>query len=620
MDEGRPDPSGERRPWVMTRREVLRTAAVAAAAAPFSSLLTDSAVARPGKRSPAAEPVQLHWLDGPPVVQPGTAFGVPWPRGAVARDTSFVAAMAEGGDPVPIDSWPLAYWPDGSLKWTGHAVGAGAAAGDRLVLTPGASPDSRLPSGPLVTTTDTAEAIEIGTGVIRCRIAKSGYDLIPTIERDTGETLRAGHLVLFTEDGAFAEFFEGEETVTRRQYRGWVENAVVERSGPVRTVVRVNGTYRGGDRAWLPFTVRFYFHAGAESIRVVHYFIFDGDQHSDFIRGLGMRWSVPMRDPLHDRHVRFVAENDGIWGEAVRVLSGLRAPTPAAVRDAQSEGTASPPLSEWGGFNWAAQIEDVPVWNDYKLVQNSADSFHIAKRTDEHGTWLLHAGAGRRAHGLGWVGGPTGGGIAFGLRDFWEKFPAQLDIRAAGTDEATVTVWFWSPDVPAMDLRDYDDVRHGLTLMYQEAGRGLEDVVATPEGIARSHELMIWALPSTPRRERLLELAQALRSPPLLVADPEYYYAIQPFGVWSLPDRSTPARAALEDDIDRRIDFYRGQIEQRKWYGFWFHGDVMWGYDNTRHVWRYDSGGHAWHQGELGFDQSLWYQFLRTGRPEVFRM
>ncbi|HWV56742.1 MAG TPA: hypothetical protein VNZ57_04660 [Longimicrobiales bacterium] len=72
--------------------------------------------------------------------------------------------------------------------------------------------------------------------------------------------------------------------------------------------------------------------------------------------------------------------------------------------------------------------------------------------------------------------------------------------------------------------------------------------------------------------------------------------------------------------IDRRIDFYRSQIEQRKWYGFWFYGDVMWGYDPARHVWRYDSGGHAWHQGELGFDQALWYQFLRTGRPEVFRM
>jgi len=36
-----------------------------------------------------------------------------------------------------------------------------------------------------------------------------------------------------------------------------------------------------------------------------------------------------------------------------------------------------------------------------------------------------------------------------------------------------------------MDLRDYDDERHGLALMYQEPGRGLEDRVATPEGIAR---------------------------------------------------------------------------------------------------------------------------------------
>jgi len=430
-------PAGHR-PLLMTRREVLRTAAIAAAGAPFTNLLSGPATARPLAPRNAADPVELHWLEGPPGVQTGTSFGVPWPRGAVTTDTPFAATSA-GGDAVPVDTWPLAYWPDGSLKWTGHAIGAGVATGDRLVLTPGALPTT-LAGAPRVSASETADAIEVDTGVIRCRIAKSGSEVIQSIGRGGVELLRGAHLVLFTEDRAFAEEFEGEDAVTRRQYRGWIEEAVIERAGPVRTVVRVRGTYRGGSRSWLPYTLRLYFYAGAESVRVVHYFIFDGDQHSDFIRSLGLRWAVPMRDPLHDRHVRFVAENDGIWGEAVRVMTGLRAPTPPAVRDAQIEGTASPPISEWGGMNWAAQIEDVPVWNDYKLVQNSADSFHIGKRTDANGAWLLHAGAGRRAYGLGWLGGPTGGGIAFGLRDFWEKFPTQLDIRGAGTAEATVTV------------------------------------------------------------------------------------------------------------------------------------------------------------------------------------
>jgi hypothetical protein len=55
----------------------------------------------------------------------------------------------------------------------------------------------------------------------------------------------------------------------------------------------VTGKYSGGGHdAFLPFTVRFYVSAGATALRVVHFFIFDGDQFSDFISAL-------VRFPLH---------------------------------------------------------------------------------------------------------------------------------------------------------------------------------------------------------------------------------------------------------------------------------------------------------------------------------
>ena len=47
-----------------------------------------------------------------------------------------------------------------------------------------------------------------------------------------------------------------------------------------------------GPREWLPFTVRLYFYAGADSIRMVHTIIFDGDDQKDFIRGLGVVFDV----------------------------------------------------------------------------------------------------------------------------------------------------------------------------------------------------------------------------------------------------------------------------------------------------------------------------------------
>ena len=45
----------------------------------------------------------------------------------------------------------------------------------------------------------------------------------------------------------------------------------------------------------------------------------------------------------------------------------------------------------------------------------------------------------------------------------------------------------------------------------------------------------------------------------------------------------------------------------------------MHSYDPARHEWKYDVGGFAWDNTELVPNLWLWYSFLRTGRPDVFR-
>ena len=120
--------------------------------------------------------------------------------------------------------------------------------------------------------------------------------------------------------------------------------------------------------------------------------------------------------------------------------------------------------------------------------------------------------------------------------------------------------------------------------------------------------------------EDLLSAAQLAADPARLVCEPSYYHAAGAFGVWSLPDRSSPAKARLETKLDQAFSFYQGQVEQRGWYGFWDYGDVMHSYDPNRHIWRYDLGALAWQQTEQMPDMWLWYAFLRTGRADVFRM
>ena len=46
-------------------------------------------------------------------------FGVPWPRGVMPQPPQFDLVEASGS--TPVDTWVTARWPDGSVKWTGHA-------------------------------------------------------------------------------------------------------------------------------------------------------------------------------------------------------------------------------------------------------------------------------------------------------------------------------------------------------------------------------------------------------------------------------------------------------------------------------------------------------------------
>ncbi len=547
---------------------------------------------------------------------PGTTWGAPWPRGTMAADTTFALVGADGKR-VPMQTWPLATWPDGSLKWTAHAIPAGTSLVAPAKLEPGTA---TLPDAPL-TVAQEADTITVNTGVMQCRLHRAGGKLFDFITRD-GKTLAVdGRLVCRLRS---SPDLDAESDVQQEVYAGEISSVAVEQSGPMRAVIKVEGRHAGKNgRAWLPFVVRLYFYAGGDAIRMVHTIVFDGDQNHDFISGLGIRFSMPLKDALYDRHVRFATDDTGVWGEAVRGLTGLQQDPGAEVREAQVAGRKTPPLESWTpGF--AKGLEYVPAFGDFTLSQLSSDAFEIRKRTKPGFTWL-NSLTGRRAAGLGYLGGP-GGGLAFGIRNFWQSYPGELSIRNAATDTAEVTAWLWSPEARPMDLRFFhDDMGMDTFEKQNEGGRmtyeDYEPGFATPTGIARTSELMLWALPATPAHEEIAALARTLRQPPQLVCRPVDFKKAEVFGgpIWSLPDRSTPVRARIEDHLDLLVDYYEKQADQRHWYGFWYYGNVMHRYDFDRHGWRYDVGAYAWDNSEQSTDVWLWESFLRTGRADIFR-
>ncbi len=567
-----------------------------------------AAMAQQSSASPADQSVSLDWLGGARSASvAGVSWGVPWPRGAVKAGQSFKLEAVDGRS-LPLQSWPLAYWPDGSMKWIGFATTSNASG--PLKLAPAASASS--PSS-RVSVKESDGFIEIDTGKLQCRLPRQGSDLIDSLSIDGRLIARRARLVCSLENRSDPDAIRLEHFTSR------ISNLTVEQAGPVRATVKIEGVHKAerGSREWLPFVVRFYFYAGIDSVRMVHTIIFDGDDQKDFIRGLGVTLAVPMREQVHNRHVRFGGEDSGLWSEPVQPLTGRRALTiPGSREDVYVNQLAGKRIPNKETFDARGQklMTDWAVWDSYKLIQPTADGFTIQKRTNPQSCWL-DAGAGRRSSGLALVG-DVSGGIGIGIKNSWQSFPASLEVEGAATGEASLTAWLWSPDAAAMDLRHYDTKAHDLDSSYEDVQPGF----STPHGVGRTSELMLFASADVPSKQDTVEYARVVQTPPLLVATPQYLHSCGVFGIWSLPDRSTEMHRHVEDQLEQAFAFYQKEVEQRHWYGFWNYGDVMHQHDGPRHAWRYDVGGFAWDNSELGTDMWLWYSFLRTGRADIFKM
>src|SRR3954468_16782224 len=108
-----------------TRREFVRKTALAAAVTQLAANLRAAATPAAAPAGPPLAPHGLRWLEGTPALLPGACWGMPWPRGRHAAATQFSLRTADGAA-VPVQTRPLATWPDGTLKWTAHAIPADA--------------------------------------------------------------------------------------------------------------------------------------------------------------------------------------------------------------------------------------------------------------------------------------------------------------------------------------------------------------------------------------------------------------------------------------------------------------------------------------------------------------
>ena len=340
----------------------------------------------------------------------------------------------------------------------------------------------------------------------------------------------------------------------------------VEAEGTVRTVHKYVGKN---------FVIRTYQYNGTREGKLVHTLLVDSALNKDGLQELSVHFKVPMHGEAYERYIDFEGKRMSVQPLIARRNIDLRR------MDSITQ----------------SMIANIAKWDGFRLSQLSPNGYSIRKRATSVSPWIGTI-EGHRSKGLVTVGDSTTS-ISFRLKDFWQSYPSTLQVDGVRGDTAIVTVSLYSPEAEPYSFEHYDTIAHTLEAAYEDVQPGM----STAWGIGRTSTIVINGMGDQQ-----------------LVCTPEYLHRKRAFGIWSLPTREGERDNLIENTLDSIMAFYQKEIERHGWYGFFNYGDVMHAYDASRDEWRYDVGGFAWDNTELGTPAMLWYQYLRTGNADVWRM
>lgn len=159
--------------------------------------LFGSAISYPaGNSSQHSSTAKVGWLGGnKPSYLFGATFGLPWAVGTHYPDNTTFSASS-GSEQVHLQSWVTGYWPDGSAKWTGHAIPASNSLSDEYTITASYSETISTSNGSLIVTDD-SDKITVNTGKLTAVFPKDGNVLVESITTSSGKIIgQNGRLVL----------------------------------------------------------------------------------------------------------------------------------------------------------------------------------------------------------------------------------------------------------------------------------------------------------------------------------------------------------------------------------------------------------------------------------------
>jgi len=535
--------------------------------------------------------------------------GVPLPPGQVPKDAG-LTLLTPDGKSLPSQHRPIAFWPDGSVKWMLVDCFVDSDV-ERLTVRIGRAVRQQAPPTKLrVAKNDDGYAIH--TGVLDFVIDKHGGGFIRHARlKPGGQEQDAPQVDLLRDENPqrrwSLDYYIADQPWPSTQAvpppgridhsRLVIDAVELEQAGPLHACVVLRGRYlhqqmgrRFVDRPLdgSRVDVRIHAFAGCSYLILEHTFVYEGDPQHDFLQSLGL--NIPLN---------FAADK-------------RRRVTTVAGQQRTEQWMYANPLFAVDPPDKSNPNHDFPYWRSGGVVQLSSDYYRTFKLTDPNGA-ALTMDQGRRAGGWIDISQPSPAwGCAVGMVDMAENFPTGL---AASNEAATISAMLYPPQASPLDLRRYT----------QLLGTGEADgYPGQATGISKTHRLWVYFHQGDQAAARCAELAAALNGHAIMTAEPAWLAHSGVVGpIRELDAQRFSKSEALLTDM---TDFMLAHQRRYKWYGLFDYGDFQQIYryrdlpnttDNMR--WMNDWGRWAWVNDEALISYWLMMQFLRTGRADYWR-
>ncbi|HWL54986.1 MAG TPA: hypothetical protein VNQ90_21260 [Chthoniobacteraceae bacterium] len=534
------------------------------------------------------------WLRKTPEQKQAPAYvtgGYPFSKGTL-RNTGDLRVEV-GGEAVAFQARPLAWWPDGSLKWVllvlaiDPAKAMKEAPAPRVSLRRGgflpvgihaAKSVPPEPSSTLKVTATGGGEVEVRNGDLRVTLGP-GTDWLRRLRWRKEELVNArnrasAYCDYRLDPRRVLPFKAGPEGGSDERGILEVESVTVEESGPLRGVVRLEGLTT--NREPTRIILRLEFLAGRPEIRITHSAVFRfEDPRKNFLTGMGLE--IPLPAALARKQVKLIQPS----------------------------------------------VEHRQLQVNGKTIDPGAN--------DLHGWLRLEAGEHR---------------VSAAIRNF-----RQLAPKALVVEQGRLRFELWPGEVAPMDVRRYSNHLHPaqlespVTAPLKKDWINQEYYASSPfYGISRTHEMLL-AFGS----DEAGSVAADFQSPPLLYAGWAHYQATGTVLPASAPGGWPRAWSAWT----RLTRFFLFHRELHRWYGFWNFGDFRhrfrrgYGWSHPPEIlagllkgeikddplalqkkrrrdyfppndWNYDNGAYGWTNTEGLPGLFLQHEYLRHGNRTVY--